>query len=97
MIIVSCRTHPEFRPKTEFPACGRFHPAKIPKLFSSPFMNFPEDQSIKASRSDHKRIHEILVQLQRNRNKKQFVELHRLEKFGLDLSNLSPVRHSYLL
>jgi hypothetical protein len=31
--------------------------------------------SIQASPSDHKRIQEILVQLQRNRNKKQFIEL----------------------
>jgi len=31
-------------------------------------------KSIQTSRSDHKRIHEILVRLQRNRNKKQFIE-----------------------
>jgi len=31
-------------------------------------------KSIQASRSDHKRIHQILDQLQRNRNEKQFIE-----------------------
>lgn len=31
--------------------------------------------AFRGSRSDRNRIHEILVQLQRNRNKKQFIEL----------------------